>query len=977
MGIEMMIFRRLALLVLLGIFSSNFAQLPAFNFQKLGSEDGLNNTNIFSICQHPDGRMFFTTQNGIYQYNGYSFSKMPTDSVPSNGLLTLSFNKEKMFLSVRNEGLLPFDLKTNTVTKSEIIAIKDNNADCIEFNGRFVYLLTTGIKLNVFDLQLKKLIADSIKSTQKMNQAFCLLKTKRGQCFVGRSDGLYELKGSAQIRVTNFPKVTVHSMAESASGALVLGTNSKIMTWDGKKISSEFTPAYKTRSATFDIGGGKSVNLTGVDRFGNSWFTSTPDDALYLQSNGLTYDVFSLLDIPPTLIRCLFIDRDQNIWVGTYSDGAYCIQNTIFKNLSFYFNNKILNIHQSFLKGNLLAVATANGLYGYNLVNHTTKIISKPDDTFQEPVFAVNAINDVFYYTKYSSLYVSPAVFSGSTKNFIFKPVIGKLHLPVTDSWAILADRELNILRTNVDGTKTKDTLISFSDYRLSVNALLLHDSILYVGTSSGLYTYDFASKKQEHPTYAALNVHINDLALINGEVFAAHESGLTNISKNTLIQTIGEFQLNSVRKIRWIKNKIWLATIDGLYICDPLFKPENLIDKSKGLLSSTVNDVSVDSLNVVVSTIRGIAMAPLNLFLNAKNAELTPKLSISSIEVGGMPLWSENNIYPLSADQENVTVTLNSPIFSKPLRQFFKYRIDGGEWESISNSTYFNVGFAGGTHTLYINASYDNITFSDPIAVVFKKEEKLSEKRSWLLLLSLLALLIVTTFSVIWIRRVKLKARRRLEQEQQMNLLKHQAMNALLSPHFIFNSLTSIQNYINTNNSLKASEYLAKFSRLIRMIIEKAAQSEITLHDELARLTYYLELEKERFKNKFDYFIEIDERIDTHTISVPNMIIQPHVENCIIHGILPKHQHGELHVKFQLSGSNTLLIVIEDNGVGLIKAKEHAKTGHKSLGTSTISSILEINSRLKGRRQSVSMLDKSTLEPHLTGTIIKIEIEL
>src|SRR5437868_15089140 len=107
--------------------------------------------------------------------------------------------------------------------------------------------------------------------------------------------------------------------------------------------------------------------------------------------------------------------------------------------------------------------------------------------------------------------------------------------------------------------------------------------------------------------------------------------------------------------------------------------------------------------------------------------------------------------------------------------------------------------------------------------------------------------------------------------------------MNSLLSPHFIFNSLTSIQNYINTNNSLKASEYLAKFSRLIRMIIEKAAQSHITVHDELVRLTYYLELEKERFKDKFSYLIHVDDKLRTDLVSIPNMIIQPHVENCIL----------------------------------------------------------------------------------------------
>jgi sensor histidine kinase YesM len=105
-------------------------------------------------------------------------------------------------------------------------------------------------------------------------------------------------------------------------------------------------------------------------------------------------------------------------------------------------------------------------------------------------------------------------------------------------------------------------------------------------------------------------------------------------------------------------------------------------------------------------------------------------------------------------------------------------------------------------------------------------------------------------------------------------------------------------------------------------------------------------------------------------------MIIQPHVENCIIHGILPKHEHGELTISFKRIGNRRFMITIEDDGIGLIKAKEHVKAGHKSLGTSTIQDILEINSKLSGKNQKVTMTDKSTIDPETHGTIITIELE-
>ena len=106
-------------------------------------------------------------------------------------------------------------------------------------------------------------------------------------------------------------------------------------------------------------------------------------------------------------------------------------------------------------------------------------------------------------------------------------------------------------------------------------------------------------------------------------------------------------------------------------------------------------------------------------------------------------------------------------------------------------------------------------------------------------------------------------------------------------------------------------------------------------------------------------------------------MIVQPHVENCIIHGILPKNIPGTLTVTFKFSEDRKFLIIIEDDGIGYLKASENAANTHKSLGTSTIKNILDINSKLSGKRQTVTMLDKSSLKNGETGTIIKIELEL
>ncbi|GIV28242.1 MAG: hypothetical protein KatS3mg027_2056 [Bacteroidia bacterium] len=266
---------------------------------------------------------------------------------------------------------------------------------------------------------------------------------------------------------------------------------------------------------------------------------------------------------------------------------------------------------------------------------------------------------------------------------------------------------------------------------------------------------------------------------------------------------------------------------------------------------------------------------------------------------------------------------------------------------------------------------------FTEPLIIKFSKEYKWTE-RKWFWEFIVVTSIILVSAIVLIIRKIeKRKSYEKQKTLQQMMLLKHQALNAILSPHFIFNSLTGIQNYILNNETEKASDYLSKFSRLIRMIIEKASLPTISLQDEIKRLQYYLELEKERFEDKFDYEIKMSEKINLEQTFIPNMIIQPYLENAILHGILQKKEKGYLLLKFDLLKNNFLEIIIEDDGIGIIKGEERKSKHHKSLATQTIAEILNINTQLYQKHQSVEIIDKSTIDPNSTGTIVKILIQL
>lgn len=156
------------------------------------------------------------------------------------------------------------------------------------------------------------------------------------------------------------------------------------------------------------------------------------------------------------------------------------------------------------------------------------------------------------------------------------------------------------------------------------------------------------------------------------------------------------------------------------------------------------------------------------------------------------------------------------------------------------------------------------------------------------------------------------------------------QSLRREMNPHFIFNSLNSVNHFIATNNELEANQYLTKFSKLMRGVMENSTEDFIPFQQELDLLQNYLALEKTRFADKFDYEIEVDESLNTQSLKVLGMLIQPFLENAIWHGLRYRTEKGFLSLKFTKS-NDSLKIIIKDNGIGIEESKkqktEHQKT--------------------------------------------------
>jgi tetratricopeptide (TPR) repeat protein/two-component sensor histidine kinase len=183
---------------------------------------------------------------------------------------------------------------------------------------------------------------------------------------------------------------------------------------------------------------------------------------------------------------------------------------------------------------------------------------------------------------------------------------------------------------------------------------------------------------------------------------------------------------------------------------------------------------------------------------------------------------------------------------------------------------------------------------------------------------LIVLILMAVMLF-ILWKRNLKLK---RQEMDHQIVTLEQKALQSMMNPHFIFNSLGSIQNYLLQKKTSEAGLYLSQFARLIRQNLNAINAAMINLDEETDRLKNYLDLEKMRLPDRFDYTIVIDEYIESDETFIPSMIVQPFIENSIWHGISPMEEMGQVNVKIQKESDFALKITVEDNGIGMKKSE-------------------------------------------------------
>lgn len=311
-----------------------------------------------------------------------------------------------------------------------------------------------------------------------------------------------------------------------------------------------------------------------------------------------------------------------------------------------------------------------------------------------------------------------------------------------------------------------------------------------------------------------------------------------------------------------------------------------------------------------------------------------------------------------------------NSAEAKKTLSELVKYyKAGGNEKESMALYDQFlqNFDHLIQSDTTLINAKKFEVT-EGKIRQLEKekslKDELITKKNTfnYFLIGSVILLLLLFLFIVKSLFSIKTK-------NKEIAL---QSLRREMNPHFIFNSLNSVNQFISENKELEANKYLTSYSTLMRDMMENSNKDFIILDKEVEQLQKYLDLEHLRFQDKFDFEITVDKNLDTESVYVPNMIIQPHLENAIWHGLRYLDKKGFLQLKFILDNGK-VNVIIEDNGIGLTKSRE-LKTNnqkvHESRGLNNTKERIGLLNELYKKHISFAISEKEFPE---SGTIVEI----
>lgn len=913
--------------------------------------DGLPSNHVYQCVEDDHGFLWVATDAGIARFDGRFFQVFTTKhGLPDNEVLqVVKDNDGTIWINCFKQSPAYFDeVRNRFVNASE----DSNLAKTSGTTNMFLYALSEGgvIYTNErgsFIFRNKKLTHYPFLVLQK-NSDGSVIKW-------GGQQRIYpQTKGRIYFALMVNNK-TVDSILVNPSfvmyPAAMIGPK-KIFAFDKAGRKCYIFTDIRTRPLKFRA---DSIQLP--ESFFTNAFTA---DCFYIISNSARIYVYGKDDLQlkhtisgDFIPNGFYEDSRKNLWISTVDKGLVVYRKKQLASVKIpanFSNTNFLSITKM-ADGRLLA----GNYYGEVIEtgNHNTVIYQVIKKTPSRQRKIIIQENDIYTVSE-DGVYIN------------YKHPVGYLNGAILGAkTAMIYDDTTLILGTVVGfaivDTRLKKTVSIHRNQRITAFAKG-PDDIIYFGSINGLYKYNLQNKKHSALT-GQINERVTALLYTNDSLLyiATSGNGIAIMKNDTIIARITENNGLINNSCRSISNgrsqQVWVGTSQGISIVTYTFQNNKLsfsvknLSVNDGLTSNEINEMYFSNDTVYAATGNGISMIPAGLSLPSFNIPVR----ITAININQRDTLI-STAYSLDAQQQNIQLQFAGIEINGHFKHF-EYSLTGHKgWTYLEGRT-LTLQLNSGKHILQVRAvdvnghvSNNALTVEFNIAVPFWKQLWF-----WLVMAVMLQGLLLYFFHRWQKERKEIRLSKELAVVQTASL-EQQAFTSLMNPHFMFNALNSIQHYINLQDRKKANLYLSDFASLIRKNFEASQQSFISLEQELDNIRIYLRLEQMRFADRFSYQIIIDENIDTEHWMIPTMMLQPLLENAILHGLMPSAIPGELTITFTQS-SGYLLINIIDNGIGInhsLAAKQN--TVHKSRGMELIRKRIKALGNLAGEPITVEM---------------------
>lgn len=989
-------------------YNNTYGQFPSFHHFDVNN--GLPSNEVYNLYQDSKGFLWLGTELGFVRYNGSNFKLMNgiglrgtsvTDIQEDNSGKLWAHNFSGQVLYISNDTTKVFEPWEPYYKKQLIDFSVDKNGTVLIVNGNnFIYEFKQKIRLpNILAEEsnpkygIFHLNTDSIFYTDLSDRRIKLLTNGRITTILCRNktgDILQtEIKNTVNfIRSYKGKKIIAFQRQPSIS------TNPKVWLYQSGELIEH--PALELLNEL-------DINPTSIldDDEGNLFIGTFQGCYWFKYSNG----IFNLKDLlfEGNAISSIIKSKDGGYWFGSLKNGIFHIPNLSILQFSpkeIPVDPSIIGILSSNKKDKLFISTYKKDLLVWDIQNKRIQTVL--DSRFNRDAQALKFnpyTNELFIFKTFLGIY-SPTMqykeydaFNQAYKDFYFASN-GIIYVTGSGLTAIYNKPEhLNFLKSQY----IPDTIFRsknqgpFGSYNILIQRC---KTVWYDEKNKSLWggfidgTYVFKDKKQKKIIDPVSKKPIigNVLTqLTNGWIcIGTIEQGIYFVDKDSVVEHLTSkngLYSDRIKKMRVSDKYLWIIAGEAVQRIEMKKKGFDIMSYTihDGLLSKEINDIEVVNGDVYVSTARGLQVF--------KESFSSKNYYPPSIKVTAIGIQSNQQTTSLHYKSNSIAFQVDGAALKSRGSLKFYYRLMGldSNWSNaVAGQTirYPNLPWKK-EYEFQAKSVHEDGIESETSSFGFRVNEPWWYSWWWILVcfLGLAAVVYLIVQRIIRSNQNKMNLRiRAIQTQEELRQSQLASLKAQMNPHFMFNALNSIQEFIVLNEKKSANRYMGKFADLMRMILDQSNHESVSLEDEIKMIQLYLELEALRFENDFSYILDVDPDIDTMYTFIPAMIVQPYIENAIKHGLLHKHGKKELLVQFRQPDSGYLYCQIKDNGIGRKRSLEingMRQKKYTSFATGATQKRLELLNQGKKEQIVVAYKDYDPNSEEESGTEVNLKIPL